>query len=61
MKLIFLKELLERLRPAMEDPLDSAHAYATELHRWILHYFAFVLEPTSVDFRPEYTVATFLR
>ena len=36
---------LERLKPAMEDPCDSAHDYATELNKWILYYFAFVLEP----------------
>ena len=29
----------------MEDPCDSAHDYATELNKWILYYFAFVLEP----------------
>ena len=45
----------------MEDPSDSAHDYATELNKQILHYFTFVLDPNSDDFRPEYTVATFLR
>ena len=61
MKLIFLKELLERLRPAMENPRDSAHDFATEMNKQIIHYFTFVLDPTSEDFRPEYAVATFLR
>ena len=45
----------------MENPRDSAHDFATELNKWIIHYFAFVLDPDSDDFRPEYAVATFLR
>ena len=55
-----LQDMLESLKPRVEDETDSAHLFASELQDHFKSQFGFLLSKEDRDFQPLFWLATYL-